>query len=226
MLHFKGYWDDQKTEFGYIHNLEIRYYLSDDTIEIKEPQSESGGEPGFIFLRRGKLPKVYKELPTPGRDSSYTVLNVLGSALTSRRYIVDPLDCGREKIDHYTEEDLSIGAILNCYGRKIVLTDCDSFTRDYYAEKYGISEFIPLEIPDNKNEVPEIPLPKFRELPPWNGFGSYEDSAQNCITVEPKPPHRDFKRFLQYDRYYFHIMKYITFCFVFQWERNIPISLP
>lgn len=200
VLHFKGYWDDQNTEFGYVHHLEIRYYLADDTIEIKELQSETGGEPGFMFLKRGKLPKVYKELPSPGHNSTYTVLNVLGSALTTRRYIIDPLNCGKEKTDFYTGKDLTIGAIINCFGRRIVLTDCDSFTRNYFGEKYGISEFTPLQIPDNKKVAKEIPIPKYRELPPWNGFGSYEDSAQNCITVEPKPPHKDFKKFLTYDR--------------------------
>ncbi|XP_074032977.1 EF-hand domain containing 1.2 [Leptinotarsa decemlineata] len=200
VLHFKGYWDDKDTEYGYVHHLGIRYYLADDTIEIKELQVQSSDEPGFIFLRRGKLPQVYKELPSPGDDSHNTVLNVLGSALSSRRYLIDPLDCGRHKVCYYTEKDLSIGAILNCYGRKIVLTDCDSFTRGYYAEKYGISEFTPLEIPDIIKKAEDIPPPKHRELPPWNGFGTHEDSAQNCITVEPKAPHKDFKKFLAYDR--------------------------
>lgn len=204
MLHFQGYWDDQDTDYGYVHHLEIRYYLADDTIEIRELQSESGAEPAFVFLRRGKLPKLYKELATPGQNNDFTILNVLGSALTSRRYIVDPLNCGQEKIDYYTEKDLSIGAVLNCYNRKIVLTDCDSFTKEYYARKYGISEFTPITIPDQKSQVRIIPHPKYRELPPWNGFGSYEDSAQNCITVEPKAPHKDFKKFLMYDRYVFN----------------------
>lgn len=182
--------------------MEIRYYLADDTIEIKELQSESGGEPGFIFLRRAKLPKVYKELPTPGYDSNYTVLNVLGSALTSRRYIIDPLNCGGANVEYYTDRDLSIGAVLNCYGRKIVLTECDHYTNVYYSDKYGISSFRTLAISDKKKKKERIiPPPKDRELPPWNGFGTHEDSAQNCITVEPKPPLKDIKKFLTYDRY-------------------------
>ncbi|KAJ8965173.1 hypothetical protein NQ314_004316 [Rhamnusium bicolor] len=205
ILHFQGYWDDRKTEYGYIHRLEVMYYLADDTIELKEVPGETGGETAFTFLRRAKLPKVYKELPTPGQNANYTVLNVLGSALSNRRYIVDPLDCGREKIEYYTEKDLSIGAVLNCYGRKIVLTDCDSFTRTYYAGKYGISEFTPIEIPDKKKEEIIILPPKQRELPPWNGYGSHEDSAQNCITVEPKAPLKDIKKFLLYDS---HVLRF------------------
>ncbi|XP_030748074.1 EF-hand domain-containing family member C2-like [Sitophilus oryzae] len=201
VLHFTAYWDDQNTEYGYMHHLEVRYYLADDTIEIKELQTEAGGEPSFMFLRKGKLPKRYKELPPVGSNSNYTVLNVLGSALTNRRYIVDPLDCGRQNIEYYDERDLSIGAVINCYGRKLVLTDCDSFTKEYYATKYGISEFKPIAEPKSNKDFVNIPLPKDRELPPWNGFGTYEDSAQNCITVEPKPPHKDFKKFLLYDSF-------------------------
>ncbi|KAJ8920607.1 hypothetical protein NQ315_004746 [Exocentrus adspersus] len=200
VLNFKGYWDDQKTEYGYIHLLEIRYYLADDTIEIKELQSESGGEPGFMFLRRGKLPRIYKELPSPGHDTPYTVLNVLGSALTSRRYIVDPLNYGGSKTQYYTDRDLSIGAVVNCYGRKIVLTECDDYTKLYYNQKYGVTSFKPQPTPSREKEEVNIPPPKDRELPPWNGFGTYEDSAQNCITVEPKAPLKDIKKFLTYDR--------------------------
>ncbi|ERL90320.1 hypothetical protein D910_07669 [Dendroctonus ponderosae] len=200
VLHFKAYWDDQNTEYGYLHYLELRYYLADDTIEIKELQSESGGEPGFLFLRRAKLPKRYKELPAVGGNANYTILNVLGSALSNRRYIVDPLDCGRENIQYYDERDLSIGGVINCYGRKLVLTDCDAFTKEYYATKYGISEFTPISEPARNKETVFIAKPKERDLPPWNGFGSYEDSAQNCITVEPKAPHKNFKKFLSYDR--------------------------
>ncbi|CAG9766108.1 unnamed protein product [Ceutorhynchus assimilis] len=200
VLHFKAYWDDQNTEYGYLHFLELRYYLADDTIEIKELQSETGGEHGFMFLRRGKLPKRYRELPAVGSNANYTVLNVLGSALSARRYLVDPLDCGREKIEYYHEKDLTIGGLINCYGRKLVLTDADAFTREYYATKYGISEFAPISPPASNQKTVYIARPKERELPPWNGFGSYEDSAQNCITVEPKAPLRDFKKFLLYDR--------------------------
>lgn len=51
ILKFYGYWQE-KTELGEFHNLEIYYYLADDTIEIKEVSC-----PG-VFLKRGKLPKV------------------------------------------------------------------------------------------------------------------------------------------------------------------------
>lgn len=62
-----------------------------------------------------------------------------------------------------------------------------------------LDDFTPLVKPKDFQEAPLDEKQK-RILPPWNGYGSFEDSAQNCITVEPKAPHRDFKKFLEYDR--------------------------
>lgn len=200
VLKFQAYWDDRKVPFGYLHHLEVHFYLADDTIEIKELQSEVGGEPGFLFLKRSKLAKLNKDLPPPGFDCPETILNVLGNSLDTRRYILDSLDCGRENVAYYCEKDLTIGAIVNVYGRQVILVDCDQFTKEFYAKKYGINEFTPIAIPEEKKEPKQHKSIKQRELPIWNGWGSHEDSAQNCRTVEPKAPLKDFKKFLQYDR--------------------------
>lgn len=44
---------------------------------------------------------------------------------------------GGPLVASYTPADLSIGAILNVFGRKVVLTDCDPFTKEYYRVHYG-----------------------------------------------------------------------------------------
>ena len=44
------------------------------------------------------------------------------------------------KIEYYYDKDLAIGTVINVWGRKIVLCDCDDFTKDYYHTKYGIGE--------------------------------------------------------------------------------------
>lgn len=43
-------------------------------------------------------------------------------------------------MDTYKDSDMSIGAHLNIYGRKVVLCDCDDFTKEYYVTKYGVGE--------------------------------------------------------------------------------------
>jgi hypothetical protein len=59
VLRFYGYWDDRESVHGMLHNLEILYYLADDTIGIKENIPEnSGRSSGSMFLQRCKLPKV------------------------------------------------------------------------------------------------------------------------------------------------------------------------
>lgn len=58
VLRFYGYWDDRRTADGILHNLELLYYLADDTIEIKEITYDCGIEKGSMFIRREKLPKV------------------------------------------------------------------------------------------------------------------------------------------------------------------------
>jgi len=108
----------------------------------------------------------------------------------------------------YQEEDLTLGTQINVYGRTVVLTDCDEFTKDFYRTKYGIEDFMPLNIPENrhiictKNENDII-------LPPFNGWGTHEDSEGNCKTVEPKQPKIDFNKFITLDRfvYFFQIIK-------------------
>lgn len=88
---------------------------------------------------------------------------------------------------------------MNVFGRDVVLINCDKFTQHYYRSKYGIEEFIALP-------KPEEPANRFkyrsdeRILPPFNGWGTHEDSEGNCITVEPKPPHRDFTKFIKLDQ--------------------------
>lgn len=47
---------------------------------------------------------------------------------------------GATHMDTYKDNDLSIGAQLNIWGRRVVLCDCDDFTKEFFATKYGISE--------------------------------------------------------------------------------------
>ena len=39
-----------------------------------------------------------------------------------------------------------------------------------------------------------------REMPPYNGFGSEEDSLCSCKGLLPKPPKKDFIKFMEKDR--------------------------
>ena len=42
-------------------------------------------------------------------------------------------------------------------------------------------------------------LPFIQVIPPYNGFGSLEDTLQSCISLIPQPPKKDFIRMLEND---------------------------
>lgn len=91
---------------------------------------------------------------------------------------------------------MRIGQEINVFGRKVLLTDCDEFTREFYRKQYGIEDFTPIEMP----KEPEFsPADVEKSLPPYNGWGSYEDSESNCHSIHPKACKRPGKNILQQD---------------------------
>ncbi|XP_011304473.1 EF-hand domain-containing family member C2 [Fopius arisanus] len=198
VLRFYGYWDDRESEYGIIHDLEVRYYLADDTIEIKEILPKNSGREGSsMYIKRMKIPKFFSGIESVGSSDPFTVLNVLGDSGAQSYFIPDALNAGETKKDYYKDSDLIIGTSMNVFGREVVITDLDPTTREYYRGKYGIEEFKPLEKPESASKcfINEKPKP-----PPYNGFGSYDDSLGNCFSVIPKPPRMDYARFAAFDK--------------------------
>ncbi|KAM4045618.1 EF-hand domain-containing family member C2 isoform 1-T1 [Anomaloglossus baeobatrachus] len=196
VLRFYCIWDDTTTAFGDARELILHYYLADDTVEIIEViPPNSGRDTVPVFLHRGKLPKqdsarMYK----PGEITSRTVLNVFGPMGHGGRYILDNLKTGSVHQEFYNDSDLTIGTAINAWGRKIILCDCDEFTKNYYKTKYGIEDFSPVQYKVSQH----LKIEKL--APPYNGFGSEEDSLCSCLGLLPKPPQRDFKKFMEKDR--------------------------
>ncbi len=48
------------------------------------------------------------------------------------------LQTGAVYEDFYKDCDLTVGAEVNVWGRRMIVADCDDFTKDYYRSKYGI----------------------------------------------------------------------------------------
>lgn len=72
------------------------------------------------------------------------------------------------------------------------------FFISFQRKKYGLNEFTPMERPRKRDEIC-IKMEKY--IPPYNGFGSYEDSLGNCFAMIPQPPKKDIVKFLYYDKY-------------------------
>lgn len=195
VLRFYCYWDDTESMFGDPREMVLHYFLADDTIEIREViPPNSGRDAAPMFLRRGKLPKNVESLKQPGKVTDRTVLNVFGPTGHGGRYILDSLKTGASPTEFYKDSDLTLGAVLNVWGRKFLIVDCDDFTKEYYRTKYGLDDFARIQY---KQDAPSG-LPK--QWPPYNGWGSEEDSLCSCMGLLPKPPRRDFIKFMEKDR--------------------------
>lgn len=194
VLRFWGVWDDTESLYGDLRNFVVHYFLSDDTMEVREIlPPNSGRDAPPTFLARKKLAKDFAGMRLPGENAQRTVLNVFGQ-LNKQRYILDNLKTGALNENFYTDQDLSIGQYVNVYGRKVLLVDCDEFTKNYYRTKYGIQDFTPLEYKKTASYEP------LRQTYPYNGFGSEEDSLNSTKKLLPDPVKKDFNKFMGFDR--------------------------
>ncbi|CAF0855388.1 unnamed protein product [Brachionus calyciflorus] len=196
VLRFTCIWDDRDTKFGELRRFRLHYYLADDTVEILEILApNSGRDSSSTFLSRQKLPMEIIHMGKPGDKPTRTVLNVIGNFFDGGRYILDNLKTGAINVNYYKDSDLMIGRVINVFGRKVLLTDCDEFTKEFYRNKYGIDSFSPVQY-DSGNNMRRVE----RMNPPYNGFGSEEDSLASCQKMVPEPPKKDFIKWMAYDR--------------------------
>ncbi|WIA37576.1 hypothetical protein OEZ86_014482 [Tetradesmus obliquus] len=171
VLRFYAVWDDRSGLYGDRRPYVVHYYLEDDTVEINEVhERNSGRDPFPVFLKRGPLPR---EKPR-------------GATLTGR---IPKSLC-------YRPCDFRIGGSVNVHGRDFLLHDCDAFTREYYMGELGYpSEALePLQVAE---AIPPLPRPA---LPPYNGYGTLDDSKQNCVALVPKPPKKDMHKLMNKDK--------------------------
>ncbi|XP_028655593.1 EF-hand domain-containing family member C2 [Erpetoichthys calabaricus] len=196
VLQFFCHWDDTDEMFGDSRELILHYFLADDTVEVREViKPNSGRDSGPVFLHRSKLPKPSSmRMLKPGEKTARTVLNVFGPMGQGGRHILDSLKTGAVYEEFYKDSDFIIGATINVWGRKIIICDCDAFTQEHYRTKFGIDNFTPFTFKQSVTRKVE------REIPPYNGFGSEEDSLCSCQGLLPKPPQKDFKKMMEKDR--------------------------
>ena len=60
----------------------------------------------------------------------------------------------------------------------------------------------------------DVKKDRIREVPPYTGFGTEEDSLTSCQGLEPRAPERDFFKFMHKDRFDDSIKSYFE-CFKF-----------
>ncbi|KAJ8362254.1 hypothetical protein AAFF_G00386770 [Aldrovandia affinis] len=208
VLRFFCRWDEPGRGRGRAARLTLHYFLADDTVEICEVLCRNSGRDVVPkFLNRSKLSKAPVPRLQLGEASARIVLNVFGPKGNRRHYLLDNLRTGTPSEEYYMDCDLTLGAVINVWGRNVLLCDCDNFTKGFYHSKYGIGErrcsetkpFITGGLPPGGPQSrpgPQAP----QEGAPYNGFGSEEDSLCSCKGLVLKAPAKDFKKLMEKDR--------------------------
>ena len=99
-----------------------------------------------------------------------------------------------QKEEYYQPQDFSIGAHVNVHGRDCVVFDADDFTKAWYKEHFG-TELKPLTIQQGQQAAVE------HSIPPFNGYGTPEDSLGSVFSLQPKPPKKDMVKLFTNDQY-------------------------
>ncbi|KAG7508744.1 hypothetical protein JOB18_008876 [Solea senegalensis] len=175
VLRFFALWDDDD---GETKPVTVQFYLVDDTVEVREVHKpNSGRDPFPILMRRQRLHKTLKPKPFPSCV----------------------LELSTEDVNEfYSPKDFQLGQTLTLLSRRFLLYDCDGFTKEYYLTHHPDVEMKPSEIP-NKVEDVHRDRRRLPQIPPYNGYGSLEDSLQNCLSLIPKPPRKNVLKMLEND---------------------------
>ncbi len=120
---------------------------------------------------RYHFPKLLKRMKLPKNSNSYAEEN------------------GNDGPKYFNWRDLCIGKEIDVFGRSMLLARCDSFTREHYQNHgFVLKDDMTLDPEEEKIEF-------VRQIPPYNGFGSEEDSLRSCTGgINPPPPKRDLYR--------------------------------
>merc|ERR1712025_1196619 len=94
-----------------------------------------------------------------------------------------------------TTRDLRIGQTVDIFGRSLVLTDADNFTRKWYKRRNvtlggKISKTYEKRVLPRETQPPEHMV---------SSFGTEADSRRSWESLHPKPPRKDLAKMMKYD---------------------------
>lgn len=175
VLRFYCVWDDRDSMFGEMRKFIIHYFLVDDTLEVREVHPANDGRDPFpVLIQRHKVPK-----------NRYNVASTFPGVV---------MELTENEIkDYFTPRDFMVGQTVTIYNRRFVIYAMDNFTKAFYWKNFGITEFEPVDVEPRIRQLAKM------EIPPYNGYGSLEDSLQSCLSLIPQPPKKDFIKMLEND---------------------------
>lgn len=194
-------WDDREALYGEQRFFTLYYFLADDTVEVVEQYpSNSGRDPFPSFVRRQRMPKPVVSEGGIKRSAVSTVSAIGGGGSLTFK--------GASGAAFYTPQDLTIGSTIDVFGRPMLIYNYNAVTREYLETNYGIKNHTAIEVRSSPQQAGP------RVYPPYNGWGSEEDSLASCKRLDIKPPKRDMKKLTEHAR--------STVKFTMKLDNNIP----
>lgn len=176
VLQFNAVYDDRDSLFGDLRLFIIHYFVVDDTLEIREVYAKNDGRDPFpVLLRRQRVPQ-----------DRYNISDTFPSC------VMEMSDAEIQDNWLYAKQFM-VGKTITINNRKFLIYDCDDFTRNWFKDQYKMEQPSKITIPSGEA------APKQPEIPPYNGFGSLEDTVQNCLSLIAQPPKKDFIKMLEND---------------------------
>uniref|UniRef100_G1KDM5 EF-hand domain containing 1 n=1 Tax=Anolis carolinensis TaxID=28377 RepID=G1KDM5_ANOCA len=162
---------------------------------IFDPYTELRNMPLRMYVTPSDFDQLKQFLTFDRMVSLGFVALVLHRILSQRTFPSCVLEISdQEVLEWFTSKDFAVGKSTTLLGRSFFIYNCDEFTRQYYQDKFGITDFQPVNI---KKQPPE----EIKQIiPPYNGYGFLEDSLQNCFSLIPQPPRKNIIKMLENDR--------------------------
>jgi len=173
------------------HNLEP--FLKNDRRVLSfnilwEDTTYDGGDKFYVlnfFLSDGSV--EVKEINEPNNGKIPFPILLKRKKLAKQPLLTHYPGMSLRTEEYYQPADLVVGSNVFVFGRNCLIYDCDAFTREWYKEILGLAmEPIPL-----KKGRPNI---IYQAVPPYNGYGTAEDSLGSVYSLQPKPPKIDMKK--------------------------------
>ncbi len=172
VLSYSILWEDKSYDGG-DKTYTLNFFLSDNSVEVKEINEANNGKTPFpMLLKRQKLAKTPILTHCPGMSL--------------------------KKEEYYAPQDLLIGTRVNIFGRDCLIYDVDQFTRDWYKAVFD-QDMNPIQIRKPRGNY------VYQPVPPYNGYGTPEDSLGSVHSLQPKPPRIDMKKMFKQDM---HILRF------------------
>jgi hypothetical protein len=169
VLRFYAVLDDLSTPQFERRPFTILFFLADDTIEIRELYPLNCGRDNFPIFFRR------------------------GKMTRGAVEIHGPQSQPRKKEEFVHGHEFYIGQHIVLSGNQFFFYDADDFTREYFKEELGQELNPRWDV-----QLPERAVPR-AVTPPYNGYGSWDDSMSSVVHLIPKPPKKDFVKLFNHE---------------------------